>query len=81
MLRHRGHQIAAAHQRQRGGKAGYQGGDGARQSQLGQRLIDRLWAGLRGQARGFYRDAGLDVTLRPAVTGTNVVNEVMSGNA
>ncbi|EPC3543095.1 ABC transporter substrate-binding protein, partial [Aeromonas hydrophila] len=33
------------------------------------------------QARGFYRDAGLDVTLRPAVTGTNVVNEVMSGNA
>ncbi|WP_324007298.1 diguanylate cyclase domain-containing protein [Aeromonas dhakensis] len=33
------------------------------------------------QAKGFYRAAGLDVTLRPAMTGTDVVNEVMSGNA
>ncbi|MGN5001400.1 ABC transporter substrate-binding protein [Aeromonas sp. 80P] len=33
------------------------------------------------QAKGFYREAGLDVTLRPAMTGTDVVNEVTTGNA
>ncbi|MDM5089114.1 diguanylate cyclase [Aeromonas bestiarum] len=33
------------------------------------------------QFKGFYRDAGLNVALRAATPQTNVVNEVVSGNA
>ncbi len=72
MFRHSGHQIAAAHQRQRGGKAGHQSGDGAGQPQLGQHLIDRA-VGLAA--------AGYQHVARPGVAagGEQAVAERMTG--